>query len=199
MSDVALGLMGADLKRRESISGRFADILAQMYMLTATIKRFQEDGEKVEDILLLKVAMNNGFSKIDESFLGIYENLTGGFLGSIFKIRGFFSKLNPLGSVIKDSDLHKIAQDVGEDESLRNRLCFNIYKGGRVSELGRATIAMQKAKEPFVKVKKEGFSSLNEVEKELIQKAKLWQANIVEVDSFTKEEYFHKQTILEKV
>jgi acyl-CoA dehydrogenase len=198
MSDVALGLMGADLKRRESISGRFADILAQMYMLTATLKRFQEDGERPEDVLLLKVAMNNGFSKIDESFLGIYENLAGGFLGSIFKIRGFFSKLNPLGSVLKDSDLHKIAQDVGEDESLRNRLCFNIYKGGRVSELSRATIAMQKAKEAFVKVKKEGLTSLSEAEKALIKKAKLWQANIVEVDSFTKEEYFHKQTILEE-
>jgi hypothetical protein len=140
--------------------------------------------------------MSNGFSKIDKAFLGIYENLAGGFLGSLFRIRGFLSKLNPLGSVIRDRDLHKIAQELGADESLRNRLCFNIYKGGRISEFSRATLAMQNAKEAFVKVKKDGLSSLNEVEKELIQKAKMWQDTIVEVDSFSKEEYFRKETSL---
>jgi acyl-CoA dehydrogenase len=160
MSDVALGLMGADLKRRESVSGRFADVLSQMYLLTATLKRFQEEGERKEDELLLKVAMSEGFSKIDEAFAGIYENLASGVLSIPFKLMGFCSKINPLGTRTKDDDLHTIAHAVGSDEVLRNRLCSNIYKGGRVAELSMATFAMQEAQEVWVKVKKEGLASL---------------------------------------
>jgi len=190
MSDVALGLMGADLKRRESVSGRFADVLSQMYLMTATLKRFQEEGERKEDELLLKVAMSEGFSKIDEAFAGIYENLASGVLSLPFKLMGFCSKINPLGTRTKDDDLHTIAHAVGSDEVLRNRLCSNIYKGGRVAELSMATFAMQEAQEVWVKVKKEGLTSLTPEEQERYEKAKRWQEKIVEVDSFTKDEYF---------
>jgi len=194
MADVALGLMGADLKRRESVSGRFADVLAQMYLLTAALKRFQEEGERIEDEVLLRVVMSEGFNKIDEAFAGIYANLSGGILGLLFKVKGFGSRINRFGSAIQDRDLHHIAGEMGRDESLRNRLCFNIYKGGRVAELSIATTAMLSAKDALLKVKKEGLESLNEEEKVLVVKAKKWQEKIVEVDSFTNEEYHKTST-----
>jgi acyl-CoA dehydrogenase len=190
LSDAALAIMGAGLKRKESLSGRFADILAQMYMLTATLKRFKEEGEQKKDELLLKVAMENGFNEIDKAFAGIYQNLSKGALGIIFKLMGFSSKLNSFGSVIQDSDLHKIATLLTSDAAARERLCSNIYKGGRVEELLHASRAMQEAKQPFSRLKSSGEQSLDENDKALIKQARKLQAGIVAVDSYSHGEYF---------
>ncbi len=189
LSDVALGLLGAGLKKRESVSGRFGDVLSQMYMMSAALKRFQENGALKDDEVILHVAMEDGFNKIDEAFAGIYENLSTGVLGFFFKIAGFFSKLNNAGSVIKDSDLHVIARQMSNDKDFRQRVCSNIYEGGRVHELSLAADAMQKAKEAFAKEKKFGFNSLKKEEKILINHAKKLQQGIIAVDSFTDEEY----------
>ena len=188
LSDVALGVLGPALKRRESISGRFGDILAQMYMMTATLKRFKEDGEPKEDELLLKVAMQRGFNEIDLAFSGIYKNLAGGVIGLPFRLKGICSKLNPFGSVIEDKDLHRIASDLSSNSEQRERICGNIYMGGRVAELIKASHTMQEAKEALAKLKRK--ESLNTDEQRLVKVAMAWQKNIVEVDSYTKEEYF---------
>ncbi len=190
LSDVALGLMGPSLKKRESISGRFGDILAQMYMLTATLKRFKEEGEKKEDEVLLRVAMTTGFNRIDEAFAGIYHNLSSGFLGLFFRGIGFFSHLNPFGSVIFDRDLHAIARLLTSNDSTRNRICSNIYRGGRIGKLLEANKAMQEAGSAFAKLKKSGEESLEASEKEEITRARKLQQEIIGVDSFSHEEYF---------
>jgi acyl-CoA dehydrogenase len=190
LSDVALGLLGADLKRRESISGRFGDILAQMYMMTATLRRFHEEGEKKEDEVLLKVAMENGFNKIDEAFIGIYQNLAKGALGMVFKFKSFCSYINPFGSTIKDDDLHDIATLLTSNTAVRERVCHNIYEGGRVQELSIATEVLQEAKEALSKLKDLGEEGLEKDEKEMVEHARKLQLEIIAVDSFTKEEYF---------
>ena len=190
LSDVALGIMGAGLKRRESLSGRFADILAQMYMLTATLKRFEHEGERREDEVFVKVAMVSGFNAMDEAFAGIYQNLGQGITGLIFQAVGFFSRINRLGSVLPDKDLHLIAKILTTNEMTRDRLCNNIYRGGRIDELAVASRAMFDARLAFAHQKTAGTEALDEEEKELINKAKTLQRDIVEVDSFTHEEYF---------
>jgi acyl-CoA dehydrogenase len=190
LSDVALGLMGASLKRRESVSGRFGDILSQMYMMSATLKRFQEEGSIKEDEVLLRVAMADGFNKIDVAFAGIYENLSVGFLGWIFRLKGVCSKINAMGSVIRDEDLHLIAKKMSSKKKFRNRVCSNIYTGGRVGELLRATEAMQNAKDAFEKEKRLGHALLTQEEKLLIKDARELQQQVIAVDSFTNEEYF---------
>lgn len=190
LSDVALVIMGAGLKRKESLSGRFADILAQMYMLTASLKRFREEGERKEDEVLLKVAMENGFNKIDDAFAGIYSNLSKGVLGVIFKFTGFYSRINSFGTVVKDTDLHKIAALLSTNADVRSRLCSNIYKGGRVGELLRASQAMQDAREAISKLKSQGEQALDDNEKSLIKRAKKLQSEIIAVDSYSHGEYF---------
>ena len=190
LSDVALGVMGAGLKRKESLSGRFADVLAQMYLLTAALKRFRQEGEKKEDKVFLKVAMVNGFTEIDNAFAGIYQNLGRGLVGLLFKSIGFYAGINRFGSVMQDKDVHKIAALLTFDESVRDRLCGNIYRGGRVGELIAAARAMQEAKEAFSHRKTSGEQSLDENERILIARAEELQRSIIGVDSFSHEEYF---------
>src|SRR5207244_4147225 len=50
LSDVAMGVLGGQLKMKEKITGRFADILAHMYMATAVIRRFEAEGRREEDL-----------------------------------------------------------------------------------------------------------------------------------------------------
>lgn len=190
LSDTALGIMRAGLKRRESVSGRFADILAQMYMLTATLKRFREEGEKKEDEVLLKVAMENGFNEIDKAFAGIYQNLSKGIVGLVFKITGFYSRLNSFGSVIKDADLHKISALLTSNASVRARICSNMFQGGRINKLIKASQAMRAAKQAVSKLKRTGEQSLDDNEKALIKQARKLQREIIAVDSYSHGEYF---------
>ena len=190
LSDVALGLTGPALKRRESISGRFGDILSQTYMMSATIKRFKNDGCPKEHEVLLRVAMEDGFNKIDEAFVGIYANLSQSPLRWIFKINLFLARINPMGEAIKDKDLHHVALQMSANANLREQVCSNVYHGVRIKELSEAANAMTKAKEAFSKERKNGSNSLSEEEKALVALARKAQDVVVAVDSFTKEEYF---------
>ncbi len=192
LSDVALGLMGADLKRRESVSGRFGDVLAQMYMMSATLKRFQMEGIK-EDEVFLRVALEDGFNKIDHAFLGIYQNLASGFLAYPFTLLSYFSRLNPMGSVIKDRDLHEIAKLLGTDAPTRERICNNVYIGGekeKMYQLIEAALALNDAKETINKEKVEGIKALSKEEATQFKRVRTLQRKMIAVDSFTKEEYF---------
>jgi acyl-CoA dehydrogenase len=193
LSDVALGLMGASLKRRESVSGRFGDVLAQMYLITAVLKRFEIEGSKESDEVFLEVAVEEAFGKIDHAFSGILENLASGILGVPFKLYGWYTRLNPMGKTIKDKSLHRIATVMCEDDSVRERVCGNIYKGDRIRELLEATHKMQAVKEALDKEKK--GERLTEGEKRALIEARVLQQEIITVDAFEHDAYFARTTV----
>lgn len=186
-ADIALGMMGATLKRRESVSGRFGDILAQMYFITAALKRFEEEGRQEVDEVLLEVAVEEAFEKIDFAFRGIFENLMPGALGFPFRVLAYCSRINPMGKTVKDRNLHKIAALMSQDESVRERVCANIYKGKRVTQLREATEAMQAVKTLLVNEKK--GERLTEGEKKQLQEARALQHEIITVDAFEHDVY----------
>ncbi len=192
LSDVALGLMGASLKRRESVSGRFGDILSQMYLITAALKRFEVEGEKTSDELFLEVAVEDAFGKIDNAFKGILENIASGMLGIPFKLLGVYVRLNPMGKTIKDNSLHRIAVSMCEDDSVRERVCSNIYMGERATQLLEATHAMQGVKVLFEKEKKE--EPLTKEERKKLEEVRALQHEIITVDSFGHDDYFRRKT-----
>jgi acyl-CoA dehydrogenase len=74
LTDVAMLTLGGNLKRREKISGRFADILGHMYMASAVLKRFQDDGRPVEDLPLVRWALEDSLGVIEDRLDGILRN-----------------------------------------------------------------------------------------------------------------------------
>jgi len=191
LSDVALGLLGTSLKRRESISGRFGDVLAQMYLITAVLKRYEVEGNQERDELFLEVAIEDAFGKIDTAFKGILQNLATGAMGIPFKLLGLCTRWNPMGKTIKDESLHRIAVLLSEDDSVRERVCSNIYMGERPTQLLEATHKMQAVKELLAKEKRE--EPLNSEEKMQLEDARVLQHEIITVDSFEHDVYFHRQ------
>jgi acyl-CoA dehydrogenase len=54
VSDLALMMLGGGLKRKEKISGRFADALGYMYYTSAILKKFEDDGRPRADLPLVE-------------------------------------------------------------------------------------------------------------------------------------------------
>lgn len=73
-ADMALGLLAGDLKRKEMLSGRLADIHAHLFIATA-ILQFYEHGSKSEaERLHAEVALQNSLYTIQEAFESFFEN-----------------------------------------------------------------------------------------------------------------------------
>jgi acyl-CoA dehydrogenase len=74
-ADFALLTLGGDLKRREMLSGRMGDVLSELYILSATVKRWEDEGALPEDRPLLDFAAETAFAKIGQSLDAVLANL----------------------------------------------------------------------------------------------------------------------------
>jgi acyl-CoA dehydrogenase len=54
LADVSMMAMGGALKRKEKISGRLGDVLSMMYLVSATLKRYEDEGRIREDLPLVR-------------------------------------------------------------------------------------------------------------------------------------------------
>lgn len=75
VSDIALLTLGGALKRKEMLSARLGDILSELYLLSAALKRFEDEGEQPADFPLLAWNMETGYEVIDDRFDEIFANL----------------------------------------------------------------------------------------------------------------------------
>ncbi|MGF7150033.1 acyl-CoA dehydrogenase [Sphingomonas zeicaulis] len=75
VSDIAFLTLGGALKRRELLSARLGDILSELYLLAAALKRWEDEGRRNEDWPLLAWCMESGFATIEQRFDEILANL----------------------------------------------------------------------------------------------------------------------------
>lgn len=74
-ADVALLALGGGLKRKERLSGRFADVLSELYLSSCVLKRFEDDGRPDADRAAVSWLMQRSLARIDDSLDGIVHNL----------------------------------------------------------------------------------------------------------------------------
>ena len=72
--DVALLSLGGALKRQEMISARFGDVLSELYLLSAVLKRFEDEGRQEADLPLVAWCMDKGFATIEIRLDEIFAN-----------------------------------------------------------------------------------------------------------------------------
>ena len=96
---MALLTLGGALKRKEMLSARFGDILSELYLLSAALKRWQDEGRQQADFAALEWCMATGFKTIENRFAEILANLPNRFVAVILKflIQPFGARV--LGSV----------------------------------------------------------------------------------------------------
>ncbi|MGH8578058.1 MAG: acyl-CoA dehydrogenase domain-containing protein, partial [Gammaproteobacteria bacterium] len=85
MADGALLVLGGQLKRRERLSGRFADVLSEMYLASAVLKRYEDDGCPAEDLPLVDYACQRSLHVIEERLADILDHFPSRALGWVLK------------------------------------------------------------------------------------------------------------------
>ncbi|MEO1086724.1 MAG: acyl-CoA dehydrogenase domain-containing protein, partial [Acidobacteriota bacterium] len=127
-ADLAMMTLGGQLKFRGKLTGRFADILSSLYLMTTALRRFEAEGRPAEDLPLLTWACDEQLAKIQESFEGLLRNLDIPVLGAL--LRGpvlWWARLNPVGARPKDRVGGAIARLMQRPGAARDRLTPELY------------------------------------------------------------------------
>ena len=77
VADLAMATLGGSLKFRESLSARL-DVLSYLYIVSATLKRFVEDGAHAEDLPLVRWVCEDAFAAIEAALAGVIRHLQAG-------------------------------------------------------------------------------------------------------------------------
>lgn len=140
-TDFALVTLGGNLKRREKISGRFSDALAWMYLASAALKRFDDDGCPANDLPLLRWGCDLALWNIQEALDGIIANLPNRAAAFILNCALF-----PLGKRLRpphDALGAKVAKCLLDDNQARLKLTSDIYIPDAAEEgLGKLEAAL---------------------------------------------------------
>lgn len=74
MADTSMLLLGGKLKFKESLSGRLGDVLSHLYIVSAMLKRYEDQGRPVSDQPLLAWSVHNSVHKIEIAFSAALRN-----------------------------------------------------------------------------------------------------------------------------
>ncbi|MBL1417682.1 MAG: acyl-CoA dehydrogenase FadE [Moritella sp.] len=74
LSDVAMGVLGGELKRKERVSARLGDILSQLYLSSATLKRFEDEGRQKDDLPFVHWALQDSLFKAEQAIDELLRN-----------------------------------------------------------------------------------------------------------------------------
>ncbi|MEK6748560.1 MAG: acyl-CoA dehydrogenase [Pseudomonadota bacterium] len=140
-SDVAMLYFGGALKRKEKISARLGDVLSALYLLSATLKHFESQGRRTDELPLLHWACNDLLFLAQDAIYGILANFPNRMLATILKFLCF-----PWGRTFKpasDHQGHQAAHLLLSKSDVRDRLTRGIFIPTDTQEpLGRLEAAM---------------------------------------------------------
>ena len=127
-ADLAMGSLGGALKRKEKITGRFADILSWMYLGTAVLTRFEKEGRPEEQEPFLHWSMQYAFAQMQEAFEGLFDNLkVPGLTWLLRLVVAPWSRLNTIGDLPSDDLGGTIARAIQEKDGAREWLTEDLY------------------------------------------------------------------------
>ena len=196
-ADMALLTLGGALKRKEMLSARFGDILSELYLLSAALKRWQDEGRQKEDFAALEWCMATGFKTIENRLAEILANLPNRFVAVILKL-----VVQPFGArVLGPSDrvVHQCASLVLEPSAARERLTpdlAHVDDDGGFARLERAfklvagTDAIAKrVRAAHIRDWKDGVAKgvITQAEGEQLAAAHEAVTKVIEVDDFAPE------------
>ncbi len=125
LADACVLILGGSLKRKEKISGRLADALSNMYLLTAVLKQFEDDGYKDDELALFEWACEHCLYETQEAMKSVMRNFPIPVVGTILNMV-IFPLTKPYGGP-SDKLGHKVARLLLTPSLARDRLTENIY------------------------------------------------------------------------
>ncbi|ERB65369.1 acyl-CoA dehydrogenase [Vibrio coralliilyticus OCN008] len=125
LSDISMAVLGGSLKRKERLSARLGDILSQLYLSSATLKRYESDGRIADDLPLVHWGLQDSLKQTEEAIDEFLANFPNKWLGKVLRVM-----ILPFGRVRKapsDKVDSQVAQILQTPSATRDRLGRNQY------------------------------------------------------------------------
>jgi acyl-CoA dehydrogenase len=125
VADLAVAVLGGQLKMRQKVTGRLADALSELYLLCCVLKRYEDDGKPVDDRHIVALCAANGLFKLQEALRGAIDNFP------VAPVRWLMrTVVFPLGAHYKPAPDwlgHKVVAQLLTPGEVRDRLTRFIY------------------------------------------------------------------------
>nr|WP_323783195.1 acyl-CoA dehydrogenase [Amylibacter sp.] len=118
--------LGGALKREEMISGRMGDILSEMYILSAALKRWDDEGRQDADLPVLQYAAQNALHNIQSALDSVIANLPARWAAMVLRmltLPGATTRKPDDRLTVHCSDL------LYEPSATRDRITGDLHKG----------------------------------------------------------------------
>jgi acyl-CoA dehydrogenase len=203
-ADIALMLLGGELKRREKLSGRLGDVLSELYLMSCVLKRFHDDGADDDELPLVDYCCRRSLWTIDDKLDQTLANFPSGFAAWILR-----RILFPWGRRRKLPDdrlAQRLAKLLLDPSEVRDRLTRDIFIGGADDPLGQldaaldAVIAAEDAERRMKEAGQtdpaaaEAQGTLGREDSALVEKARALRRAVIMVDSFEPDELTARAT-----
>jgi acyl-CoA dehydrogenase len=132
VADLTVALLGGGLKTKQKITGRLADALSELYLVSCVMKRYEDDGKPTNDRLIVALAAQNGLYRFQQAMQGTIDNFPIGWARVLMRtiVFPFGARARPapdwLGS--------KVVSLVLEPGDVRDRLTRYIYISKNVND-----------------------------------------------------------------
>ncbi|BAX52695.1 Acyl-coenzyme A dehydrogenase [Photobacterium damselae subsp. piscicida] len=147
-ADFAMLSLGGELKRRELVSARLGDVLSHLYLASAVLKRYEDEGRQKEDLPFVHYGVTYCLHQCGVAFDQAFANFPVKGVGGLLRTLTF-----PLGihyAAPKDELSIEIAKLLMKPGAHRERLTHLCYIGQKeddaVGLLERAFVALYEVK-----------------------------------------------------
>jgi acyl-CoA dehydrogenase len=163
-----MATLGGELKRREALSARLGDVLAELYLMSCVLKRFEDDGLPPGDLPLVEWNYRNTLYNIQKALDEVLYNMPARAVALI--LRGIAFPWGRFRRPPPDSLNHACAALLMAPGETRERLTRGIYISGDDSDAtGRmeaaflAAVQRDTIEEKIRKAGKAGRKSLGDL------------------------------------
>ena len=125
VADFTVALLGGGLKVKQKLTGRLADALSELYLLSCVLKRFEDDGEPSADLKIVEYCARNCLYRFEEAMRGVLDNFPNRIAGALLRPLVF-----PLGArrrPASDRLGKQIVRLALEPGDVRDRLTRDIF------------------------------------------------------------------------
>ncbi|MFC3121791.1 acyl-CoA dehydrogenase FadE [Agaribacter flavus] len=133
LTDISMGVLGGNLKRKERLSARLGDVLSHLYLASATLKKYDEQGRLHEDLPFVHWALRDSLHKIEVAIDDFIRNFPSTPIALYLRcvVMPFGKRFDKPSDDIE----HKVASILQTPSSARDRLGYGQYLGNLFGDL----------------------------------------------------------------
>ncbi|MBI2961636.1 MAG: acyl-CoA dehydrogenase [Betaproteobacteria bacterium] len=125
LADVSMLVLGAGLKRREKLSARLGDVLSNLYLCSAALKRFEDQGRQAADLPLLEWSLWDAMFRTQNAIEGVISNTPNRFVA--WMLRRIIFPIGRPYVVPSDRLGHEVAKLLIAPSAARDRLTAGMH------------------------------------------------------------------------